>query len=56
MEETGLAMTDVHFVWACSHVWDSGVHQVIIFMRGTPLEVCSVFSRGMCLGYTTDTL
>eukprot|EP00892_Ulva_mutabilis_P001165 jgi/Ulvmu1/11049/UM007_0231.1 len=38
MEETGLAMTDVHFVWACSHVWDSGAHQVIIFMRGTPLE------------------
>lgn len=39
LEETGLVMTDVHFVWACSHVWDSGTHQVIIFMRGTPVEV-----------------
>jgi 8-oxo-dGTP pyrophosphatase MutT (NUDIX family) len=38
-EETGLRLTDLHFVWATNTVFDDINHVVSIFVRGALLTV-----------------
>ena len=40
LEETGLRIANVHFIWACNSIFDAATHYVTVFMLGSLETVC----------------